>query len=259
MKAKLVAATLGIGMVVGSLVGGMQVDAAPGGRAKSVANSNYACDCQTMVTTTRLNLREGPSTNNKVLYVMPEGLEVQMDLQPGMHQNGFVHISWDEGENYGWAAEQFLAEPGSGGGSSDDGGWGEDDAFLEGVAEANSRVNFRSGPGTGYAVKYVIEAGDTMGYTDLVVNGFRFVGHNGNEGWVHDDYIDPAGGYGVQPGKYSTATSNLNLRAEPSLSADVLLVIPMGADVMVNVDNEGNFRSVTYNGVTGWAYETYLG
>jgi uncharacterized protein YraI len=259
MKAKIVAAALGLGMVVGSLVGVAQVDAAPGGGAKSVASSNFACDCETRVVTTSLNLRKGPGTNYEVIWVMQEGLEVQMDLQPSMHQNGFAHISWDNGENYGWASEQYLAEPGTGGGSSDDGGWGEENAHLDGVAEANSRVNFRSGPGTSHGVKYVIETGAKVGYTDLVVNGFRYVGHNGIDGWVHDDYIDPVGGYGVQPGTYATTTSNLNLREQPSTSSDIHLVIPEGAAVMVNVDNENGFRSVTYKGITGWAYEQYLG
>src|SRR5215212_9719812 len=107
VKAKIVAAALGLGIVVGSLVGGTQAGAAPGGGAKSSASKNYACDCQTMVVTSSLNLRKGPSTNDEILYVMPKGLKVQMDLQPGMHQNGFAHISWDEGENYGWASEDY--------------------------------------------------------------------------------------------------------------------------------------------------------
>jgi uncharacterized protein YraI len=258
MKAKIVAAALGLGMVVGSLVGGTQVGAAPGGGAKSVATSNYACDCETKVVTSSLNLRKGPGTNYEVIWVMQEGLEVQADLRPEMHQNGFVHISWDEGENYGWAYEAYLADPGSGSGSSDDGDWGEDDAFLSGVAQTTSRVNFRTGPGTGYDVQLVIEEGAKLGYTDLVVNGFRYVGYTGIDGWVYDAYIDPVGGYGVQPGTYATTTSNLNLREQPNLGADVLLVIPDGGSVLVGAENENGFRAVTYNGITGWAYETYL-
>jgi uncharacterized protein YraI len=259
MKAKIVAATLGLGMVVGSLIGGTQAGATPGGGAKSSAASNYACDCETKVVTSSLNLRKGPGTNYEVLYVMKPGLEVQMDLNPDMHQNGFAHISWDNGENYGWAYESYLADPGSG--SSDDGGdlgdgWQEGDAEITGVGVVTTNVNFRSGPGTSYDVQFVIEQSSQIALTDVVVNGFRNVWASGYNGWVYDDYILNSDGY--FPGDNATTTSRLNLRAQPNLGAEVLLVIPDGASVLINDDEENGFRYVTYNGVTGWAWEAYL-
>ena len=112
MKAKIVAAALGLGIVIGSLVGVAQVDAAPGGSAKSSTTRNIACSCETKVTTSRLNLRSGPGTSYKVLVVMEKGEEVQAYTPPDLHQNGFVKVRY--GNNLGWASEQYLADPGTG-------------------------------------------------------------------------------------------------------------------------------------------------
>ena len=53
-------------------------------------------------------------------------------------------------------------------------------------------------------------------------------------------------------------TSKLNLRAKPNTGSQVLVVIPNGAPVLAHAETQNGFRSVTYNGVTGWAYEAYL-
>ncbi len=116
MKATLVAAAIGFGMVVGSLVGGAGVDAAPQGKAGAGLTRNFACDCETKVTTSNLNLRSGPGTNYDVLLVMQKGVKLQAELNPDYHQNGFVKVSY--GNNYGWASEQYLADPGTGGEST---------------------------------------------------------------------------------------------------------------------------------------------
>jgi uncharacterized protein YgiM (DUF1202 family) len=58
----------------------------------------------------------------------------------------------------------------------------------------------------------------------------------------------------------ATTTDDLNLRAGPSLSADVLLVIPAGATVSYDnfTGEENGYLSVTYNGVDGFAHSDYL-
>jgi uncharacterized protein YraI len=42
------------------------------------------------------------------------------------------------------------------------------------------------------------------------------------------------------------------------LSAKVLLVIPSGATVQAGTQTSGQFRQVTYKGMTGWAATAYL-
>lgn len=70
----------------------------------------------------------------------------------------------------------------------------------------------------------------------------------------------PVSDYYVEPGKYSQVYSSdgsLNIRASASSSATVLGTIPTGAYVKVD-SVSGNWAYLTYNGVTGYAYITYL-
>jgi uncharacterized protein YraI len=254
LNAKIVAAALGLGLLAGSLVGGTRVGAAPGGGATSLSAKNYACNCEAKVTTTNLNLRKGPGTNYEVLYVMPEGLEVQADLDPDLHQNGFVHISWDDGENYGWASEDYLADPGT-----DTGGGGGGEEWITGTGRTTSRVNFREGPGFDYGVRDVLDDGEQIAISDVVVNGFRYVWHAGIDGWVYDDYIAAEGGQPAGEGDSQTTTTNLNLRESPSLDADVILVMPANSEVIVVAyDGTSDFTKVNYNGTVGYAWAGYL-
>jgi uncharacterized protein YraI len=53
-------------------------------------------------------------------------------------------------------------------------------------------------------------------------------------------------------------SSALNLRAQPSLSSAVLLVIPAGAQVGYLEDEQDGFTNVSYAGSIGWAKSEYL-
>src|SRR5262245_36077822 len=53
-------------------------------------------------------------------------------------------------------------------------------------------------------------------------------------------------------------TTPLNLRAEPSLSAQVLLIMPAEVVVVDAGSSANGFVKVEYNGTTGWAYGDYL-
>src|SRR5699024_4226316 len=49
-----------------------------------------------------------------------------------------------------------------------------------------------------------------------------------------------------------------NLRSGPNTSSAVLAVIPNGASVALTGQSTNGFRSVSYAGRTGWAFEAYL-
>ncbi len=64
----------------------------------------------------------------------------------------------------------------------------------------------------------------------------------------------------VEPGKYSKVYSSdgfLNVRASASSSGTVLTTIPSGTFIQVQ-SISGNWSYVTYNGVSGYVYNTYL-
>ena len=258
MKAKIVASALGLGVVVGSLVGGTQVGAAPGGGAEPAVTRNYACDCETKVTTSALNLRSGPGTGYEVLLVMQAGVKLQAALDPDYHQNGFVKVAY--GNNYGWAAEEYLADPGTGG---DDIG-GDASYEIVGPGVTTDRVNFRSGPGFDYAVQFVVEEGTQVGISDEVVDGFRYVWYDGTDGWISDDYLAADDGSGsVDGGEYTilaTATTNdsVNFRAGPGTGYEILDVLAEGTEVEMTDRDENGFRFVFVNGTSGWVYDEYL-
>jgi uncharacterized protein YraI len=69
----------------------------------------------------------------------------------------------------------------------------------------------------------------------------------------------PAGALSCNPCP-ATATADLNLRAEPSLSAEILLVIPAGAALEWDNFQEqvDGFVAVSYDGVAGWSHRDYL-
>src|SRR5687768_4478720 len=58
----------------------------------------------------------------------------------------------------------------------------------------------------------------------------------------------------------AVTTDFLNLRDAPSLDGDVLLVIPLGAEVSYDttVPRQNGYLSVSYNGVDGYAHSLYL-
>jgi uncharacterized protein YgiM (DUF1202 family) len=252
MKAKIAAAALGLGMVVGSLMGGTHVGAAPLGGTGAASASYQACPCEQRVTTSRLNLRSGPGTDYDVLLVMEEGAEVQMWTNAEQQQNGFAKVKY--GETYGWASMDFLADPGT-----DTGGFGGGEEWIVGTGVTSSRVNFRSGPGFDYEVRDVLEQGEGIAYSDVVVNGFRYVWHAGVDGWVSDDFIAEEGALPAGDGDSLTTTTNLNLRESPDLDSDVILVMPENSEVIVVAyDGNSDFTKVNYNGTVGYAWATYL-
>lgn len=114
-------------------------------------------------------------------------------------------------------------------------------------------LNLRAGPSTSAAVITVMPEGVTVELPGETQNGFFRTNWNGHQGWAFADFIDTGIG-----GVLVTATTDLNLRAGPSVNDQVLLVIPSGASVTRFTEVSNGYRSVAYAGVEGWAYDSYL-
>ncbi len=144
-------------------------------------------------------------------------------------------------------ASNLLSAPGGSTGT---------DPVIVGTAATTAYVNLRSGPSTRHQVLRVVASGAAVQISNTVQNGYRYVIHNGLAGWIADQYLSSGGS---QPsGETFTTTSALNLRAEPSTSAKVLLVMPSGAVVKALSGTAAGWRQVSYNGTTGWAATAYL-
>jgi uncharacterized protein YgiM (DUF1202 family) len=195
-------------------------------------------------TTDWLNLRAKPNTSSNVLAVMPPNALVEY---LGETKNGFRKIAY-QGTG-GWAHGSYLSV--SNGGSADP------PTFI-GQGVTTTAVNLRSGPSTGHQIHRVLSKGTVIDISDRVEYGFRYVKHNGQGGYLWDGYIAPSGGEGDGPARFTT-TDRVNLRAKPSTSAKVLLVIDEGEEVLdYDLEMANGFRSVDYKGTVGWVYDAYL-
>lgn len=223
---------LGLG-VAGALAGRALIESAA---QASAAGGHYR-------TTSAVNFRTGPSTNRRVIKVLPANSVVSYQ---GSTSGAWLKVAHDG--TIGWVHGDFLAE--SNGGSNDQ--WP-----VVGTAVTTDAVNLRSGPTTGHKVLRVVPRGTSVQITDNLGNGYRYVIHDGQAGWIYDDYLDGRGN-GPRPDGYLMATAALNLRAEPSTKARVITVIPQGGLVQRSDQGASGFAYVAYNGNWGWAHMDYL-
>jgi uncharacterized protein YraI len=218
-------------------------------------------------TTTALNLRTGPSTGDAVILVMPAGAPVNIVRNV---TNGFYKVNYNG--TAGWAYADFLARSDPGGGSAPPPTSGDNTNGATGNATVNTNgLNLRTGPGTNNSVILVMPYGAAVTLTGEMSNGFAALSYNGRSGWAASWFLSSGGaappsdggndGGGATAGPTGSATVNtngLNLRSGASTSTGVLAVMPNGAGVTLTGQRENGFVSVTYNGQSGWAYESYL-
>jgi uncharacterized protein YraI len=204
------------------------------------------------VTTSALNLRSGPGTDQHIRLVMPEGAQVEIIGGP---RHGFYKVSYNGRE--GWASGDYLD---LGGGSGNGGG------SSSGSTRVLTALNLRSGPSTSSSIILVMPEDSYVDLTGDSNNGFLGVVYNGTSGWASADYLDAgtssAGDGGSLPtgngGGSATVDSALNLRSGPGTSYAIILVMPGGANVDLTGDQANGFYGVIYNGNRGWAHGDYL-
>ena len=205
-------------------------------------------------TTDWLNLRAGPSTQNYIKLVMPPGSYV--DLLSGLGRSGYYKVAY-QGE-LGYAHSDYLSVGGDDGGGEEDPGWGD-----AGTAYTTDDLNLRSGPSTSTSVKLVMPSGVAVTLTGAEQSGFAGVIYNGTNGWASTDYLTSGGSVDPDPPDeiergLAYTTDSLNLRAGPSTSNGVKLVIPSGATVRLTGQERNGFASVRYSDTNGWASLDYL-
>ncbi len=197
----------------------------------------------TATTTDRLNLRSGPATSYAAITVLPKGAIVTLT---GQDTNGFRSVTW--GGFSGWAYAEFLD-------------FGTTPPVPEpepqGNATTTDALNLRTGPGTTFAVIVVMPRGSEVILTGQSNNGYRSVSYNGQNGWASETYLAEEGTVPVPSGT-ATTIDRLNLRGGPDTSSTVLTVLPRGAVVTLTGQTTNGFRSVSWNGFTGWAFASYL-
>ncbi len=137
-------------------------------------------------------------------------------------------------------------------------------AAQGGYGRTTVALNLREYPDLGARVLLVIPAGGSVFLSDQGANGFWNVSYNGVSGWAWAAYIERIDGgqdpgpVHPPPGATGWTTVALNLREQPNLGGRIFLVMPAGATVYYTSQVIDGFRSVTYNGLTGWAWDAYI-
>ncbi|HEY8446064.1 MAG TPA: SH3 domain-containing protein [Thermomicrobiales bacterium] len=185
-------------------------------------------------TTDDLNLRAGPSLTADIITVMPAGSRVGII---GPRRGEFYPITYP-GTPGGWASGDYLRP---------DGGSGP-------AAIVSEALNLRTGPSTADSIITVMPAGSLVTLTGDGRNGFLSVNYRGRSGWAYEQYLET----GSTAHGTARTTDWLNLRASPSLDAEILTVMPPRAQVELTGSERNGFLRVRYEGRTGWAYGEYL-
>lgn len=196
-----------------------------------------------MVVTTadRLNVREGPGTTYRVKAKLRQG-ETYPVLQ---ETNGWVNLRLSA-KDTGWVTRQYIAE-----------------TTVQMKAAVN-QLRVRTAPSTQAKIIGYLQRGQTVQVTDR--NGkWLKVKQNTQTGWVASDYLVPVSSNATNPvppaiqTKTGTvAVDSLNVRAEPSLQANVIQKLTYGQEVRI-VGETTDWYQININGAaTGWVYRTYI-
>jgi uncharacterized protein YraI len=128
--------------------------------------------------------------------------------------------------------------------------------FSLGNAVTTDNVNFRAGPSTADAVIDVLEAGSRVLVTGGARHRFYPVDVSGTSGWVSGEYLAPDGGNAGDP--MALTTDEVDFRAGPSTSDEVLDGLSFGELVVLTGKTKANFLSATVGGNSGWVSAQYL-
>lgn len=192
----------------------------------------------TYATTNRVNLRSRPNTSSSIILVLPAAATV-IDYDNEV-VNGFRSVDYNG--SVGWVSTMYLTSDSN-----------PPSIEIVGSAKTTSNVNFREGAGTNYDVIRVVAAGTWVNFTSSITNGFRQVEIDDTYGWMSDEFLG-----GSNAGAFFT-TDSVNFRTGPGTTFPVKFVLIEGITV-VDYDSEvvNGFRSVEYQGATGWVSNAYL-
>ena len=122
-----------------------------------------------------------------------------------------------------------------------------------GKVTASGGLNLRDTPSASGKLLLTIPEGAGLDISGSQGQWYKTTFQNKN-GWVSANYVQVVESY--QQGRI-IASGGLNLRENPSTSAEVLLTIPQGVTVNV-IEEKQEWYKVTYRGSAGWVYAEYL-
>jgi len=118
------------------------------------------------------------------------------------------------------------------------------------VAIAGDDINMRSGPGTGFAVLWKLDAGFPLELITTKGEWLQVRDFEGSSGWVHKK-MTQKGAFAIVKANKGT-DGQINVRKEPDLSAEVVAKASYGVVFKVLQKQGGWVRVEHDQGVAGW-------
>ncbi len=237
--------------------------------ATSPAPSAPTASPGSAVTTGNLNLRSGPATTNRILFVAPKGTTVGVT---GRAQNGFTEVTYKS--TTAWAASRYLtsAAPAAPAPTPPPAPTGP--AAGTGSAKTTGNLNLRGGAGLTHPVVFVAPSGTTVATTGRTQNGFTEVVYKSRTVWGSSKYLTIVSAPAPKPTPAPTpaptppasvptagsarTTANLNIRSGPATSHPIIHIASKGTTVSLTGRTHNGFSEVIYNSKTLWASTRYL-
>ncbi|MDO4740813.1 MAG: SH3 domain-containing protein [Eubacteriales bacterium] len=114
---------------------------------------------------------------------------------------------------------------------------------------ADSKVNLRTGPGTGYGIHTSLANGTRLFIKETMGAWYHVATMNGSTGWISGAY--------VSIGMSAETTGNVNLRTGPNTGYSAIRVLPEGTKCTA-VEVDGNWTKVKAGKTTGWVHSNYI-
>lgn len=122
-----------------------------------------------------------------------------------------------------------------------------------GKITASVGLNLRDTPSAAGKILLTIPEGTTVEITTQQGQWYKTTYQN-KSGWISANYVDIILTY--KQGQI-TASGGLNLRMNPSTTAEVLEIIPQGATITITADQKDWYK-ITYRDTSGWVYAEYV-
>ncbi len=188
-------------------------------------------------TWTALNVRAGAGTNYAVVTWVSDGEKIDVVKEGAT----WSKITVARNGKTGYIRNAYIEDlPGDTTEPSTDG------TALTG-AVSGSRVNMRTGPGTGYGKITSLTKGAKLQIWEESGNWYYVTALSGEKGWMSKTYISL--GYTM------TTTANVNFRK--SANGTVIKTLEKGTDVEV-ISVTGSWSKVKVGSTTGYVFSKYI-
>jgi len=189
-------------------------------------------------TTGSVNLREGASTNDRIIRTLSASTGVEV-LEN--QTNGWSRVRHNGTD--GFIRSDLLSESGA--------------PVAATSLRTTGTVNFRSGPSTSNSVIRSLSAGTSVEVLDNQTNGWSSVRHNGTDGFIRTDLLTDSTSAGT--GTSLRTVTGVNFRTGPSTNHGVIDLLPANTSVEVLEQQSNGWSRVRHNNTEGFIRSDLLG